>query len=145
MPLMNTYICFSQMECFPDYIFSYDRLKNVKTRLLWVLKKKKKKLLPELFSVKLVMLPARSVVLGNWFACVPDCTSAIARVSLTSVRSQLVKIRDIIDIEILDVDNLDEFINNTSLLKIPTGKKHPKIKLQLLRKRRVLTFGLLVY
>ena len=26
MPLMNT-ICFSQMECFPDYTFSYDKQK----------------------------------------------------------------------------------------------------------------------
>ena len=31
------------------------------------------------------------------------------------------------------------------LLKILTGKKHPKIKLQRLQKIRILTFGLLVH
>ena len=31
------------------------------------------------------MLPARSIVLANWFACEPGCTSAIARISLTSL------------------------------------------------------------
>ena len=31
------------------------------------------------------------------------------------------------------------------ILRIPTGKKHPKIKLQLLRKIRILTFGSLLH
>ena len=45
----------------------------------------KKKLLPAWFSVKFVMLPAQSITLANWFACIPACTSAIVQVSLTSL------------------------------------------------------------
>ena len=33
------------------------------------------------------MLPVWSIALANWFTCVPACPSAIARVSLTSLRS----------------------------------------------------------
>ena len=46
-----------------------------------------KKLLPARFSVKFVMLPAQSIALTDWFACVAVCMSAIARVSLTSLTS----------------------------------------------------------
>ena len=31
-------------------------------------------------------MPARSIILANWFACVPACTSTIVRVSLTSLK-----------------------------------------------------------
>ena len=34
---------------------------------------------------KFVMLSEWSILLGNWFACVPACTSTIAQVSLTSL------------------------------------------------------------
>ena len=39
---MNTYTClFSWVECFPDYTFYYyDRHRNLRTSLLWVLRKK---------------------------------------------------------------------------------------------------------
>ena len=45
----------------------------------------RKKLLPARFSVKFVILPAQSMALANCFACLPACTSAIVRVSLTSL------------------------------------------------------------
>ena len=45
----------------------------------------KKKLLPTWFLVQFVMLPAQSIVLANWFACVPACTSAIVQVSMASL------------------------------------------------------------
>ena len=63
--------------------FSYDRHKNLTASLFWV--SEKKKLLPERFSVKFVMLPARSIALANWFACVPAYASAITRVWMTSL------------------------------------------------------------
>ena len=50
---------------------------KLKASLFWVS-------LPARFSVKFVMLPAQSIVLANWFACAPACSSAIAPVSLTS-------------------------------------------------------------
>ena len=43
----------------------------------------KNKLLLVQFSVKIVMLPAWSIMLVNWFACMPVCTSVIVWVSLT--------------------------------------------------------------
>ena len=49
----------------------------------------KKKLLPAQFSVKFIILPAQSIVLANWFTCVPACISTIAQVSLISLKSML--------------------------------------------------------
>ena len=45
----------------------------------------KKKLLSARFSVKFLMLPARSIELANWFAWVSACKNAITWVSLTSL------------------------------------------------------------
>ena len=61
---------------------------------LWLIQKlkdksllslQKKRNFPARFSVKFVKLPAQSIALANWFACVLACTNAIARVSLTSL------------------------------------------------------------
>ena len=48
-----------------------------------------KKLMSARLSVKFVMLPVQSITLANWFACMPACTSAITRVSLTSLDRQI--------------------------------------------------------
>ena len=61
-----------------DFTFPYDRHKSLRTSLFWVS-------LPARFSVKFVMLPARSIALVNWFACAPACSSATVPVSLTSL------------------------------------------------------------
>ena len=63
--------------------FSYGRHKNLRLGLLesW----QRKKLLPARYLVKFVMLPAQSIALVNWFACMPACMSAIAYVLLTSL------------------------------------------------------------
>ena len=66
------------------FYFSYDRYKKLKDKSLLRLQKKKNLLLTW-FSVKFVMLPAQSIALANWFACVPACTSTITQVSLTSL------------------------------------------------------------
>ena len=63
------------MYCFHEWNVSlihlfYVRHKKQRTYLFWVL-------------TKFVMLPAQSIALANWFACVPAYTSAIVRVSLT--------------------------------------------------------------
>ena len=78
--------CFRKWNVFVTipFLVTYGR-KNLRTGRLWVLTGKKK-LLPAWFSAKFVILFARSTALANWFACVPVCTSAIAQVSLTSLR-----------------------------------------------------------
>ena len=48
-----------------------------------------KKLMSARLSVKFVMLTVQSITLANWFACMPACTSAITRVSLTSLDRQI--------------------------------------------------------
>ena len=74
--------CFHEWDIFLIHLFN-NRRKNKRTLLLWVLRKKKKLLLKP-FSVKFVMLPARSIALANWFACVLACMP-IALFSLTSL------------------------------------------------------------
>ena len=65
------------------FYFFYDRHKNLRRRLFWVFRKKET--FAYVFSVKFVMLPARSIALANWFACVPAYASTITRVWMTSL------------------------------------------------------------
>ena len=76
-------VLLSQMGCFPDTLFLWQTQKLKNTSLLSL--KKKKELLLARFSGKFVTLPAWSIALANWFACMRVCTSAIARVSFTSL------------------------------------------------------------
>ena len=71
--------CFHEWNVF-IYIFLWQTRKfNSKSVLSF-----EKKLLRQVL-VKFVMLPAQSIALANWFACMSACTSAIAQVSLTSL------------------------------------------------------------
>ena len=65
MPLMKTHniYCFHEWDVSRYTFFMTDT--KYRTCLFWVLRKP--------------MLPAGSIVLANWFACVPACTSAITR------------------------------------------------------------------
>ena len=66
--------CFHEWDISLIHLF-YDRQKPKSTSVLSL----------ERFSVKFVILPARSIMLANRFACVPACTTVIAQVSLTSL------------------------------------------------------------
>ena len=79
MPV-TVHVLFSRMGCFPYTPFLWQtKIKEHVSFESW----KRRKLLLEQFSVKF-MLPAQSIALAIWFACVPACTSTIAWVSLTS-------------------------------------------------------------
>lgn len=88
MPLMKTYMFFfSRMKCFPDYTFSYNKHKKLRTSLLWVLRKKTS---PARFSLKF-MLPARSIAVctnaieqSHWQACIRMSTLKIFNTILCS-------------------------------------------------------------
>ena len=43
------------------------------------------------FSVTFVRLPEWSIALGNWFACIPACTSTTVSISLTTLIETLLK------------------------------------------------------
>ena len=73
--------CFHEWDISLIHLF-YDRQKPKSTSVLSL---EKKKLLLVRFSVKFVILPARSIMLANRFACVPACTTVIGQVSLTSL------------------------------------------------------------
>ena len=70
----NIFIVFTN-GMFSWYTFSYSKS---------LLSLEKKRNLTARFSVKF-MLPAQSIALANWFACVHACMSAMARVSLASL------------------------------------------------------------
>ena len=75
--------CFHEWDVCLIYLFWWQTQKLSNKSLLSL--EKKKKLLPVRRLVKFVILPAQSIELANWFAWVPACTSATARVSLTSL------------------------------------------------------------
>ena len=62
------------MKCFPNYIFSYDRHKNIRKSLLWILRKK------ICYAAFAINHPGRLICL-----CAYACTSTIAWISLTSL------------------------------------------------------------
>ena len=78
--------------CFPGYALNYN-IHNLycfhewDVSLIHLFCDRHKKYRTSLFRVlrKFVMLSEWSILLGNWFACVPACTSTIAQVSLTSL------------------------------------------------------------
>ena len=63
----------SSMFCFVQFmvLIFLRHTQKFKDKSLLSLQKKKKKVLFAQFLVKFVMLPMQSIVLENWFACVP--------------------------------------------------------------------------
>ena len=70
-----------------DFTFLMTNTKKIKGQVSFE-SPEKKKLLPAWFSAKFVVLPAQSISLANWFACMPSCMSAIVCISLTSLKRQ---------------------------------------------------------
>ena len=83
-PLMKTYISIvftNEMFSWHTFLMTDEKIKEHVS----FESREKKKLLFARFSGKFVVLPARSIALANWFACMPACMRAIAQVLLTSL------------------------------------------------------------